>query len=426
MYSDIRKDSGGSVTTKTIEADSSSLPGFQSRGAPNRACSNGTSLSEASRHEQMQLWNGAQGGEDADYLSRQLITYIGNKRALLGRIGPIVERVKRRLGKQRLRVFDVFSGSGVVSRYFKAHASALISNDIEDYAAVIARCYLQNRSAVDLRAISDVVDEINHRVEFDAFPLGFIEDLYAPKDENRITKHDRVFYTRDNARRLDAYRRLIGDATPEMRDLLLSPLLSKASVHSNTAGIFKGFYKNRQTGIGQFGGTGSDALSRIKGKIALEPPVLSRFECDWEARQEDANDAARHVRDLDLAYLDPPYNQHPYGSNYFMLNLLVHYERPERISRVSGIPTRWRRSGYNVKAKSLPLMRELLNALDARFILVSFNDEGFVSPHDMRALLADIGRVEAIETPYNAFRGSRNFDHRPIHVTEQLFLVEKT
>lgn len=363
--------------------------------------------------------------EDADYLSRQLITYIGNKRALLGRIGPIVERVKRRLGKDRLRVFDVFSGSGVVSRYFKAHASTLISNDIEDYAAVIARCYLQNRSAVDLRALSDVVDDINHRVEFDAFPPGFIQDLYAPKDENRITKHDRVFYTRDNARRLDAYRRLIDGAPPEMRDLLLAPLLSKASVHSNTAGIFKGFYKNRRTGIGQFGGTGSDALSRIKGKIVLEPPVMSRFECDWEARQEDANDAVRSVRDIDLAYLDPPYNQHPYGSNYFMLNLLVRYERPGRVSRVSGIPAGWRRSGYNVKAKSLPLMRDLLHALDARFILVSFNDEGFVSPPDMRALLEDIGTVEVIETPYNAFRGSRNFDHRPIHVTEHLFLVER-
>ena len=414
------------MTTKTIEAASpTSLPGFQSGGVPNRARSNGTSLSEASRHEQMQLWSGAQGGEDADYLSRQLITYIGNKRALLGRIGPIVERVKRRLGKDRLRVFDVFSGSGVVSRYFKAHASALISNDIEDYAAVIARCYLQNRSAVDLRALSDVVDDINHRVEFDAFPPGFIQDLYAPKDENRITKHDRVFYTRDNARRLDAYRRLIDGAPPEMRDLLLAPLLSKASVHSNTAGIFKGFYKNRQTGIGQFGGTGSDALSRIKGKIVLEPPVMSRFECDWEASQEDANDAVRSVRDIDLAYLDPPYNQHPYGSNYFMLNLLVRYERPGRVSRVSGIPAGWRRSGYNVKAKSLPLMRDLLHALDARFILVSFNDEGFVSPPDMRALLEDIGTVEVIETPYNAFRGSRNFDHRPIHVTEHLFLVER-
>ena len=363
--------------------------------------------------------------EDADYLSRQLVTYIGNKRALLGHIGSIVEQVKRRLGKDRLRVFDVFSGSGVVSRYFKAHASTLISNDIEDYAAVIARCYLQNRSAVDLSALSDIVDEINQRVEFDAFPRGFIEDLYAPKDENRITRHDRVFYTRDNARRLDAYRRLIGGAPPAMRDLLLAPLLSEASVHSNTAGIFKGFYKNRQTGVGQFGGTGSDALSRIKGKIVLEPPVLSRFECDWEVRQEDANDAARRVGDLDLAYVDPPYNQHPYGSNYFMLNLLVRYERPERVSRVAGIPAGWRRSGYNVKAKSLPLMQDLLRALDARFILVSFNDEGFIPPHDMRALLTDVGTVEVVETTYNAFRGSRNFTHRPIHVTEQLFLVER-
>ena len=37
---------------------------------------------------------------------------------------------------------------------------------------------------------------------------------------------------------------------------------------------------------------------------------------------------SREYADLDLAYFDPPYNQHPYGSNYFMLNLLVHYRRP--------------------------------------------------------------------------------------------------
>ena len=83
--------------------------------------------------------------EDPDFLSRQIITYIGNKRALLGQIGQVVEGVKGRLGKERLRVFDVFSGSGIVSRYLKAHASTLISNDIEDYAAVVGRCYLRNR-----------------------------------------------------------------------------------------------------------------------------------------------------------------------------------------------------------------------------------------------------------------------------------------
>lgn len=374
---------------------------------------------------QVALWADDPSAEDPDYLSRQLLTYIGNKRALLGHIGRAVEQIKRRLGKSRLRVFDPFSGSGVVSRFLKAHASLLISNDIEDYAAVAARCYLRNRSTVDMRAVGDVVADLNTRVTTHPFEPGFIEELYSPRDEARITEADRVFYTRANARRLDNYRRLIDSAPPDFRELLLGPLLSRASVHANTAGVFKGFYKNRHTKVGQFGGSGSDALVRIMGEIRMESPVLSQFECEFDVLQEDANMAAARLQGLDLAYVDPPYNQHPYGSNYFMLNLLVRYERPVHFSRVSGIPTNWRRSGYNVRAKSLPLLTQLLHAIDAPFLLVSFNNEGFISPDEMRVMLNTIGSVEVLEAPYNAFRGSRNFNNRPIHVTEQLFLVER-
>ena len=363
--------------------------------------------------------------EDPEYLSRQLITYIGNKRSLLASIGTAVEQVKERLNKDRLRVFDVFSGSGVVSRYLKAHASFVVSNDIEDYAATISRCYLRNKSTVDLKALSEIVDDLNHRVTDESPTSGFIEELYSPRNESRITKEDRVFYTKNNARRLDNYRRLIGETPSEWRDLLLGPLLSRASVHANTAGVFKGFYKDRATKIGRFGGSGSDALSRIKGEIKLERPVLSRFECDYLVLQEDANTVARQVESLDLAYIDPPYNQHPYGSNYFMLNLLVRYSRPSEISSVSGIPTDWLRSGYNVRAKSLSLFKDLVAAIDASFLLVSFNNEGFISPKEMRITLDELGEVTVLETKYNAFRGSRNFKNRSIHVTEQLFLVER-
>ena len=373
--------------------------------------------------------DGAAGGpapaEDTDYLSRQLITYIGNKRALLGPIGGAVLRVKQRLGKNRLRVIDAFSGSGVVSRFLKAHAALLISNDIEDYTAVINRCYLQNRSDVDQAGISRLVADLNDRVDSASFPKGFIEEMYAPQDEDSIASGERVFYTIGNARRLDNYRRLIDEAPAAARDMLLASLLHKASVHANNAGVFKGFYKNRHTGVGQYGGTSSDALRRIRGRIELEAPVLSRFECDYAVRQQDANELAQQARDLDLVYVDPPYNQHPYGSNYFMLNLLLHYQRPENISRVSGIPADWRRSGYNVRAKSLPLLQDLLTTLDARFLLVSFSNEGFIKPAAMRAMLEQIGRVDALEIKYNTYRGSRNLHGRSIHVTEQLFLVEK-
>lgn len=374
---------------------------------------------------QMAIWADDPMAENPDYLSRQLITYIGNKRALLGPIGASVERVKRRLGKSKLAIFDAFSGSGVVSRFFKAHSSLLIANDMEDYAAVVGRCYLRNRSDVDLPAIARIIADFNAKVAGEQFPRGFIEDLYAPRDEALINREDRVFYTKSNARRLDNYRRLIDSAPTEMRDLLLGPLLSEASIHANTAGVFKGFYKDRETGIGQFGGSGSDALLRILGEIKLDAPILSNFECDYQVYQEETNALARRLKGLDLVYIDPPYNQHPYGSNYFMLNLLVRYERPQNVSVVSGIPVDWRRSGYNVRTQALPLLSQLLQELDSSFLLISFNNEGFISPQEMLALLHTLGSVEVFETKYNAFRGCRNFSNRSIHVTEQLFLVER-
>lgn len=385
----------------------------------------GSATMAARESQQKALWDDHPVGEDANYLSSQLLTYIGNKRSLLGNIAQAVERIKRRLGKDRIRVFDVFAGSGVVSRFLKAHASLLVSNDFEDYAAVVGRCFLQNRSTVNFRRLSQIVDDLNARVDDKTLPMGFIEELYAPRNERHITAKDRVFYTRANARRLDNYRRLLDEVPGALREMLLGPLLSEASVHSNTGGVFKGFYKDRQTGIGRFGGSNGDALKRIKGEIRLAVPILSRYECEVQVLQEDANFVAHKVRDLDLAYIDPPYNQHPYGSNYFMMNLLVHYRRPEKISEVSGIPTDWRRSGYNVKARSLRLLYDLLHALDSRFLLVSFNDEGFVSPEAMTGMLRQLGRVDVLEIRYNTYRGSRNLRRRDIHVTEHLFLVER-
>jgi adenine-specific DNA-methyltransferase len=187
--------------------------------------------------------------------------------------------------------------------------------------------------------------------------------------------------------------------------------------------VFKGFYKDRHTKIGRFGGSNGDAL--VKGNILLQPPVLSRFECEVRVEQDDANQVIRRAQSLDLAYFDPPYNQHPYGSNYFMLNLLVHYARPEGISEVSGIPVGWRRSGYNVRLRSRQLLSDLIEATDSKFLLVSFNDEGFIRREEMLSMLRRVGSVETLDLPYNTLRGSRNLRNRSIHVTEQLFLVEK-
>jgi len=129
--------------------------------------------------------------------------------------------------------------------------------------------------------------------------------------------------------------------------------------------------------------------------------------------------------ELDIAYVDPPYNQHPYGSNYFMLNLLLSNQMPRHCSAVSGIPSDWKRSSYNRRAEAAESLRRLLAALPARFILLSYNSEGFISPPEMREMLTPLGRVQEMVTDYATFRGCRNLRSRALHVQEHLYLLEK-
>ncbi len=371
------------------------------------------------------LYDGAAGYENPGYLSEQLITYLGNKRLLLPLISQAVDRARKRLGRSSLAIADLFSGSGVVARLFKRYADRLVANDLEPYAEVINRCYLQNISELDLGELTAAYERLRARLSGELYRDGVIARHYAPRDDKVIRPGERVFYTTRNARYLDTARRLIGELPARLQPLLLGPLLSEASVHANTAGVFKGFYKNSATGVGQFGGRNRDALTRIIGEIELRFPVFSRYEQEVAVYCEDANTLVRRLDELDLAYIDPPYNQHPYGSNYFMLNLLTNYREPGQISRVSGIPTNWRRSAYNVRRRAVETLGELIENTPAKTVLVSFNSEGFVSYDHLRQLLSHRGALTVFQQPYNAFRGSRNLRGRPLHVTEYMFYLER-
>jgi adenine-specific DNA-methyltransferase len=362
--------------------------------------------------------------ESKEFLTRQLITYIGNKRTLLGFIGDGIKKIQKRLDKNKLKIFDVFSGSGIVARYFKQYSELLIVNDLEKYSAIINECYLSNKNELNMVSLREYYDNIIQDLNK---PLikGIISELYAPHDDNNIQHNERVFYTSRNAMYIDTARQLIEKMPHETRKYFLAPLLSEASIHANTSGVFKGFYKNKETGLGQFGGKNKDALFRITGDIQLPFPVFSNFSCDTLIYNEDANEIIKTAPEADIAYLDPPYNQHPYGSNYFMLNVIADYTRPAHTSTISGIPENWKRSDYNKKNHALHMLINLIENIKAKYVLISFNSEGFISAEQMKNTLEKIGKLEVLETKYNTFRGSRNLNNREIHVKEYLYLVEK-
>lgn len=363
--------------------------------------------------------------ENPDFLTEQIITYIGNKRALLSFIGTAIDLVKTDLKKDKLTTVDIFSGSGIVSRFLKQHSSHLITNDLEDYCTVINKCYLTNKSDVDQQQLNYYYNYLTDRLNNQPLQRGFIANMYAPLNDKDIQRGERVFYTTRNAMYLDTARQLLEEIPQPYKTYFMGPLLYEASVHNNTSGVFKGFYKNSKTGIGQYGGDGKNALTRILADIQIKKPIFSNFNCDVTIHQEDANTLAEKLPEVDLVYMDPPYNQHPYGSNYFMLNVINSYKQPEEVSQVSGIPKKWNKSQYNKKQVAKNSMYDLCNKLNAKYLLISFSSDGFISKEEMVEMLSKLGEVKVLDKDYNTFRGSRNLNNRDIHIKEFLYLVKK-
>lgn len=364
--------------------------------------------------------------ESKVYLTEQIITYIGNKRALLSPIEEEVKTIQAKIGRQKLRCADLFSGSGIVSRMLKQYSETLIANDRENYSFIINDCYLSNKSSYPQAKCDFLREKIIELCRNERRP-GIIAEHYAPKDDNSIRAGERVFYTHENAVLIDTYRALIDEWVTEegLKKFFLAPLITEASIHVNTSGVFKGFYKDKRTGIGCFGASGKNALKRILGRIELKAPVFSRFESAIELYREDAVALSENLKRIDIAYLDPPYNQHPYGSNYFMLNLILKNKLDVAVSSVSGITQDWNRSVFNKPHSALESMEKIVSVLDAKFVIVSYNSEGFIAFDEMVQMLKKYGKVKTVEIPYNVFRGSRNLKNRSLRVSEYLFVLEK-
>ena len=352
---------------------------------------------------------------DAEFVLQPMITYIGNKRKLVPWIMEIVHDIHKELGS--LKIFDGFAGSGVVSRALMPYCSELHSNDMEYYSYILLRCFLETPTL-------DQKERIDRHVAANIVPeYGFISRLYSPNNTAEPVEGERCFYTRENAMIIDAWMKYIDGVEPDIKHYLLGPLLIKASIHVNTAGVFRGFYK--KDGIGHFGGAGENALERILAPIRIEKPVWSKSACKTVCHQSDINELIRTLDHFDLIYLDPPYNEHPYGSNYFMLNVIANGKEPVDCSKVSGIPKIWNKSAFNGRKSAFGTMVELLTVClqKATYVLISYNNEGIIT--DWPAIFQTLQcTVTKFEKEYDTYHGSRNLEGRNKKVVEIMYLIK--
>ncbi len=310
-----------------------------------------------------------------------MIKYLGSKRLLL----PHLVAAFSALPGTR-RVLDLFSGTARVGRALKAAGFEVIANDQLRFAATLARCYVEAEPAQVGEPARRLIDELNR--------LEGREGYFT-----RTFCIDARYFQPKNGVRVDAIRDAIAarDLDPLIEAVVLTSLMEAADRVDSTTGVHMAFLKR----------WAQRAYNDLELRLPQMVPGTGR------AVEGDALNAARAFQ-VDAVYIDPPYNQHSYLGNYHIWETLVRWDAPEAygIAR-KRIDCRERKSAYNSRRKIRGAFTELVAAVRARHLVVSFNDEGFLERSEVVRILASRGHVEVAEVPYGRYIGAKIGIHNP-------------
>ena len=312
-----------------------------------------------------------------------MIKYLGSKRRLV----PVLGELARRAGARS--AVDLFTGTTRVAQVFKGGGAAVTAVDSTRYAAVLAQCYVAtDRDAVDAAALEAAVAELN------AVPgePGYVTEVFCERSR---------FFQPANGARIDAVRHVIARdyAGTELEAVLLTSLLEAADRVDSTTGVQMAYVKQW-----------SDRSYR-----PLELRVPELLPGPGRAVRGDACVVAAELGQFDLAYLDPPYNQHRYEANYHIWETLVAWDAPDHYG-VACKRTEVRhgeRSAFNSRRTMAGALGQVVRDVRARLVVLSYNDESWIGLEDLVEMCRGRGHVEVLGFASNRYVGARIGIHNP-------------
>lgn len=332
--------------------------------------------------------------------------FLGNKTSIIPDIVSLLNQ--KGLLRKGLSFFDAFCGTGSVADFFKQYYRIILNDNLSwavtySWGRVCAQACTFDKLDVDPFVFLNGSCELKR---------GFIFNNYSPGNS------DRMYFTAENAGKIDYFRWQIeqwnqdGLLSKNEYKYLLACLIESVSKVSNTAGVYGAFLKKW------------DAR-------ALKPIVFERVDAVPElcggltAYTEKIENIISDV-DCDILYLDPPYTQNQYGTQYHLLETLVLDDDPE-ISRVTGSrKTAPMRSDWSKDIKSHILFDKVIAKTKAKYIVFSYNNDGFMSKEFIESTLKRYGRENTYtckKIPYKKYQNWKS-TNRKTHF-EYLFFVEK-
>ena len=313
-----------------------------------------------------------------------MIKHLGSKRTLLPTILGVIEQLGAHTAGGTRTVLDLFAGTSRVGHALKGAGYRVLANDHNQYAYTLARCYVEADR-------DDVLHDAQRLIaEFNRLPgqPGYFTHSFC--------EQSRFFQPRNGAR-IDAIRETIAARAlpPLLESVLLVSLMEAADRVDSTTGLQMAYLKSW--------------APRAHNALELRmPDVVQRVTpTRCEAHALEASEAARTLEG-DIAYLDPPYNQHSYRGNYHIWETLVRWDKPELYGvACKRIDCRTYQSPFNSKRRFKDALTDVITNVRARHLVVSFSNEGYITRDEMLALLASRGHVMSVTRDYARYVGAK-------------------
>lgn len=336
--------------------------------------------------------------------------YIGSKDNLLA----FIERAVTAAGISGGVFCDLFAGTTVVGRHFKRRGFSVISNDLMHYSYVFGKAYLETNAPPaleglelpdratlfehDLNRLESALDALNGLEPVQ----GFVWEHYSDEG-TRDGPHQRMFFSAENAGRIDAIRgqldvwREAGRITELEFFVLLASLLEAVPGVSNTSGTYGAFLKFWE--------------ARSQKRLELTVPPLIPSAREHHVHRCDGNALLSEIS-ADVVYLDPPYNTRQYAPNYHILETIARWDAPKIYGKSGLRPYAREKSLYCGRDSALEALRQAACAADGRLFLLSYNSEGIMPDEAIREVLSVRGPVVVHEQTYRRYKSDSDGENR--------------
>ncbi len=352
------------------------------------------------------------------------MNYIGSKLRLLEFLEDSINKVV----DEKSKVFcDLFAGTGIVGAYFKQKGYTIVANDIQYYSYVLNKHYIDNHEFLEFLGLEKTISSLKDTKgnEKEVVVCEFLSNIKGVKGfiyknyclgGTKNKEFERQYFTDENGMKCDAIRLKIEEwrndlkITNEEYFFLLTSLLESIDKYANTASVYGAFLKQLKT-------------SALKS-LVVKPAKLIISNEKHKVFNEDINELIKKIKG-DILYLDPPYNQRQYSTNYHLLETIAKYDNPKIYGKTGLRNYEKEKSLYCSRPQVKKTFDNLIQNAKIKYIFLSYNNEGLMTHDDIKEVMSKRGKYGYFTQEYSRFKADKteNRNHKANKTLEYLHYV---